>query len=150
MTQKAEAILDLLNDLAIWLHLMALALGGVASFGIPLTAARIPGSEPSARPALAQVIQVFSKVGSAAIGTLILTGLILVYSKYDGFAGHSPWFYAKLVLVAALIGVIAVNKRLGARAMAGDQQAAGMSRKMSVGGIALLASIVASAVVAFG
>lgn len=142
--------MDLLNDLLFWLHFMALALAGVAAFGIPLTAARIPGADPAARPALGQVIQIFSKVGSAGSGTLILTGLILIFTKYDGFGGHSPWFYAKLVLVAVLIGVIVVNKRLGARAMAGDHQAALLARRLSMVSIGLLAAVVAAAVLAFG
>lgn len=142
--------MDLLNDLLFWLHLMALALAGVAAFGIPLTSARIPGAEPAARPALGQVILLFSKVGSMASGTLILTGLILVFTKYDGFSGHSPWFYAKLALVVALMAVIVVSKRLGARAMAGDHQAALMARKLSLVSITLLAAVVASAVLAFG
>ena len=142
--------MDLVNDLIFWLHFMALALAGVAAFGIPLTAARIPGADPAARPALGQVIQIFSKVGSAGSGTLILTGLILIFTKYDGFGGHSPWFYAKLVLVAVLIGVIVVNKRLGARAMAGDHQAALLARKLSMVSIGLLAAVVAAAVLAFG
>lgn len=142
--------MDLLNDLLFWLHFMALALAGVAAFGIPLTAARIPGADPAARPALGQVIQIFSKVGSAGSGTLILTGLILIFTKYDGFGGHSPWFYAKLVLVAVLIGVIVVNKRLGARAMAGDHQAALLARRLSLVSIGLLAAVVAAAVLAFG
>lgn len=142
--------MDLLNDLLFWLHFMALALGGVAAFGIPLTAARIPSADPAARPALGQVIQIFSKVGSVGSGTLILTGLILIFTKYDGFGGHSPWFYAKLVLVTVLIGVIVVNKRLGARAMAGDHAAALLARKLSMVSIGLLAAVVAAAVLAFG
>ena len=122
--------MEIVNTLAFWLHFIGLSLGGVAAFGIPLTAARIAGAEPAARPALAQVIQVFSKVGSAGIGTLILTGLILTFSKIGGFAGQSPWFNAKLALVVLLVGVIVVNKKLGAKAMQGDAQAAARTSRV--------------------
>jgi len=142
--------MDFLNLALFWLHFMALALGGVASFGIPLLATRMPGADPAARPALGQAIQLFSKMGSAAIGTLILTGLIMTFTRIGGFSGQSPWFYLKLALVGALVVVIVINKRLGARAMKGDAEAAklgAMTQKIS---IALLASVVASAVLAFG
>ncbi len=142
--------MEIVNTLAFWLHFVGLALGGVAAFGIPLTAARIHGAEPAGRPALAQVIQVFSKAGSAGIGTLILTGLIMTFTKLDGFAGQSPWFHAKLALVVVLVGVIVVNKKLGAKAMQGDAKAAVVARKMSMVGILLLAGIIFSAVKAFG
>lgn len=142
--------METLNTLAFWLHFMGLALGGVASFGIPLTAARIPGAEPAARPALSQLVEVFSKVGSAAIGTLILTGLIMTVTKIGDFSAQSPWFYGKLVLVVVLVGVIVVNKKMGAKARTGDAQAAAMARKLSMVGILLLASVVFAAVKAFG
>lgn len=142
--------MDILNTLVYWLHFMGLALGGVAAFGIPLTSARIPGAEPAARPALAQVIEVFSKVGSAGIGILILTGIIMIFTKLGGIAGQSPWFYGKLVLVVVLIGVIVVSKKLGAKAMKGDLAAAEQARKLSKVGILLQAAIVFAAVKAFG
>ena len=92
--------MEILNTLVFWLHFMAMFLGGVAAFGIPLTAARIAGAEPAARPALGQVIQLFSKVGSAGIGTLILTGIIMIFTRIGGFAEDStsgsdtPFFIA--------------------------------------------------------
>lgn len=142
--------MEILNTLLYWLHFMGLSLGGVAAFGIPLTSARIASADPAARPALAQVIEVFSKVGSSGMGILILTGAIMIFSRIGGFGGQSPWFYAKLSLVAALVGLIVVNKKLGAKAMQGDAQAAALARKLSKVGILLLAAIVFSAVKAFG
>lgn len=142
--------MEILNTLLFWLHFMAMFLGGVAAFGIPLTASRIAGAEPAARPALGQVIQLFSKVGSAGIGTLILTGIIMIFTRIGGFAGQSPWFYAKLVLVVVLVGVVVVSKRMGARAMQGDMAAAKTGAMLQKIGILLLASVVFSAVKAFG
>ena len=146
---KQEAKMDFLNQALLWLHFMALALGGMASFGIPLLAARIAGADPAARPALGQTIQLFSKLGSAAIGTLVLTGLIMTVTRIGGFSGQSVWFYLKLGLVVALVVVIVVSKRLGARAMKGDARAAQQGAVMAKVAIALLASVVATAVLAF-
>lgn len=142
--------MDLLNTFVYWLHFMGLTLGGVAAFGIPLTAARIPGADPAARPALAQLIEIFSKVGSSGMGLLILTGVIMVFTKIGGFGGQSPWFYAKLAFLVVLIGVIIVGKKLGARAMKGDAAAAAQARNMSKVGILLQAAVILSAVKAFG
>jgi len=141
--------MDFLNLALLWLHFMALALGGVASFGIPLLAARMPGTDPAARPALGQAIQLFSKIGSAAIGTLVLTGIVMTVTRIGGFSGQALWFYLKLALVVVLLGVIVVNKRLGARAMKGDAQAARQGAMMAKLAIALLASVVGTAVLAF-
>lgn len=142
--------MEFLNLALYWLHFMALTLGGVASFGIPVLAARMPGTDPAARPALGQAIQLFSKLGSAAIGTLVLTGIIMTITRIGGFSGQSPWFYVKLALVALLMAVIIFNKRLGARAMSGDAQAAQLGAKTARLAIALLAAVVATAVLAFG
>lgn len=141
--------MDLLNSVLLWLHFMALCLGGVASFGIPLLAARLASADPAARPALGQSMRLFSKVGAAAIGTLILTGAVLVYSKFGGFAGLGVWFTLKLLVVAVLVGVIAFNRRLGARAMAGDAAAAQLAPTMAKVAIGLLMIVVATAVLAF-
>ena len=63
--------MDFLNLALFWLHFMALALGGVASFGIPLLATRMPGADPAARPALGQAIQRFRKSSPASTQTLL-------------------------------------------------------------------------------
>ncbi len=142
--------MNVLNTALFWLHFMALSLGGLASFGIPLLAARMPTADPAARPVLAQAIQRFSKLGAAAIGTLILTGAILVFSKYNGVSQLGGWFWLKMGLVVVLVGVIAYNRRLGARAMQGDAQAARQGAVMARVAIALLAAVVGAAVLAFG
>lgn len=142
--------MEILNTLLFWLHFMAMFLGGVAAFGIPLTAGRIAGADPAARPALGQLIQLFSKVGSAGMGTLILTGIIMGFTRIGGYEGQSPWFYAKLVLVAVLVAVVVVSKKLGAKAMQGDMAAAKTGEMLSKISILLLAAVVFSAVKAFG
>lgn len=142
--------MDYLNTALFWAHMMALALGGVASFGIPLLAARMGSAEPAARPVLAGAMEQFSKIGSAAIGTLILTGAVLVFSKYGGIGGLNGAFWAKMALVVVMIAVIVVNKRLGAKARAGDRDAAAKGAVMAKVAIALLAGVVLTAVLAFG
>jgi len=141
--------MDYLNTALFWAHMMALSLGGVATFGIPLLAARIGSAEPAARPVLAAAMVQFSKIGSAAIGLLILTGAILVFSKYGGIGGVNGTFWLKMVLVVILVGVIMVNKRLGAKARAGDRAAAAQAASMAKVAIVLLASVVLTAALAF-
>lgn len=142
--------MDYLNILLFWAHMMALSLGGVASFGIPLLAARMGAADPAARPALAGAMELFSKIGSAAIGTLILTGILMVFTKYGGIGGVGGAFWLKMALVVVLLGVIVVNKRLGAKARAGDREAAAQAASMAKLAIALLAAVVMSAILAFG
>lgn len=141
--------MDYLNIALFWAHIMALALGGVATFGIPLLAARMGSADPAGRAALAGAMERFSKIGSAAIGTLILTGLLLVFLKYGGPGGMNNTFWAKMVLVVVLIGVIIVSKRLGVKARAGDREAAAKAASLSKLSIGLLALVVLTAALAF-
>lgn len=141
--------MDVLNLALFWAHMMSLVLGGVASFGIPLLAARLGGADPAARPVLGAAMEQFSKLGSAAIGTLILTGAIMVFTKFGGPGAMNAAFWAKIALVVVLVGVIIVNKRLGAKARAGDRQAAAQAATMAKVAIGILAAVVLAASVAF-
>ena len=142
--------MDAINQLIFWLHFMALALAGLPAFGIPLLSARIATADPAARPALGQSIQLFSKLGSVAMGTLLLTGAIMTMTKVGGFGAQGTWFWVKLVLVATLFTVVIVSKKLGARAMAGDAAAGKTAALLSKVSITLMALVVAAAVMAFG
>lgn len=141
--------MDVVNLLLFWAHMMALVAGGVASLGIPLLAARMGAADPAARPVLAAAMEQFSKIGSAAIGTLILTGGIMVFTKYGGIGGVNGTFWVKMSLVVVLVGVILVNKRLGAKARAGDRAAAAQAMTLAKVAIALLAAVVLTAALAF-
>ena len=98
--------MDIANNLLLWLHLIGIALGGVASFGIPVVGSRLAAAAPETRPALLGVVKGLSTVGRAGLGTLLVTGPLIAWLIY-GWSGFNIWFHIKMALVVVLLaGVI--------------------------------------------
>lgn len=115
--------MDVVSNLLFWIHLIGVALGGVAAFGIPLVGRRMPTATADTRPLLFSLLEAMSKVGRAAIGLLIVTGPLIVWLKF-GMGGLSAWFWIKMVLVVLLlVGVIYAGIN-GKRVEKGDMAAA--------------------------
>ena len=137
------------NALLLWLHLGALALGGAATFGLPVVGARMGAAEPAGKQALVGVIMALTKLSNIALSTLFVTGLILVWSKYGG-PGHMPlWFWVKMMLLVGLIGAIHMGRATAKKAMGGDTAAAARQPTLSRIGIGLFLLVVLTAVLAF-
>ncbi len=137
------------NAILLWLHLGALALGGAATFGIPVVGARLATAEAAGRPALVSVIMALTRLSNIALAALFVTGLILVWSKYGG-PGHMPvWFWVKMVVLVGLIGAIHMGRATARKAMAGDAAAAARQPSLAKAGIALFLLVVLTAALAF-
>jgi putative membrane protein len=137
-----------MNSLLLFLHLLALAVGGAASFGHPLIGAAM-GRSPEARPALAGIGRALTMMGRGAVTVLIVTGVLLIWSKWGG-AVWTIWFVLKLVAVAALLALMVYAPRIARRASQGDMAAAARIRTISPLGPVILAAVVLFAVLAFG
>lgn len=141
--------MDAVNTILLWLHFMGLALGGAASFGIPVVGSRMRGATPETRPLLMGLAHGLSKVGRAGMGLLIVTGPLLIWLKYNGVGGISVWFWVKMVLVVLLIVGIVYSSRLLKRVQAGDASAGPMMPRVGMANTALLVLIVLAAALAF-
>jgi uncharacterized membrane protein len=137
-----------INNILLWIHLMALAAGGAASFGIPVVGSRMPSVAPEMRPKLLEIMKGLSNVGRIGIGTLIVTGPLMVWLKYGG-AGLNTWFWIKMVFVVALLAGVIYGGILLKRTQSGDQSAAQRSPRIGMVNTALFFLIVLSAVFAF-
>ena len=116
--------MDLLTKFAVFLHLTGLAVGTVANIVMPLIGAEMAGAEGGTRATLGRIagrIQGYSKV---ALAVILVSGVALVFLRYGGdVAALGPWFIVKMVLVAALIGFVAltifaphtINPRIGGK-----------------------------------
>jgi putative membrane protein len=141
--------MEVLNNLLLWVHFIGLAMGGAATFGIPMVAAQMAGAGPEARPALLKAMMAISKVSRAGLGALIVTGLLLVWLKFGGASGFTWWFWLKMALVVALIAAV-VYAGINAKAAAGgDAAAARRGPRIGMVSLVLLLGIVLSAVFAF-
>lgn len=132
----------------LWVHLLALAMGGAASFGIPVVGAAMGGASPEARPTLAAIAERLSKLGRVAIGLLILTGIGMVYLG-PGIGIMGLWFWLKMAAVIALIAGIIIGVRTGKRAQAGDAAAQALAPRIGMVNLMVLALIIAFAVLEF-
>ncbi len=133
--------MDLIFKIALFSHLTALAFGTAANVVMPLVGAEFARAEPSAMGGLGRIagkVQIYSKI---AIAVLLISGFVMLFLRYGGdVMGLGPWFIAKMVMVVALLGIIAVMNM------------APKAINPKVGGIAarlLLLGIIASAVISF-
>lgn len=137
-----------MDSLLLFLHLLSLAVGGAASFGQPLIGAAM-GRSPEARPVLAGLARTLTMMGRGAVTVLIVTGVLMIWRTWGGGV-WGLWFVLKLVLVAALVGLMVYAPMTAKRAMAGDAAAAARLKQLAPAGPAILSGIVLFAVLAFG
>lgn len=141
--------MDVLNNVLIWIHFMGLAMGGAATFGIPMVARQMAGAGPDTRPVLSRAMMAISGVSRTGLGALIVTGPLLVWLKYGGVTGFTWWFWLKMALVLLLIGAV-IYAGINAKAAAGgDAAAAQRGPKIGMVSLVLLLGIVLTAVFAF-
>ena len=140
--------MDVLNNILFWIHLVALSLGGVASFGIPVVGRMMPTATNETRPVLFKIANGLSMVGRAGLGLLIVTGPLLVWLKFGG-TGFNAWFWAKMVLVLLLLITVIYAGINGKAAEGGDMAAAKRSPLIGMVAIVLLLGVVLCAVFAF-
>ena len=142
--------MEIAINLLFWLHLMALALAGAAIFGLPVVGGQMASAGGETRAILFTIAKRLSTFSRAALGVLIVTGPLLVWLKYGGMAGFTPWFHAKMTLVVLLLVSVIVAGILLKRAQGGDSGAAEMLPRLSLVNLVLVLGIVLCAVFAFG
>jgi protoporphyrinogen IX oxidase len=141
---------DVLNTILLWIHLMGLALGGAAAFGIPVVGSRMQSAAPEMRPTLMGIMQGLAKVGRAGIGLLIISGPLMIWLKYGGVGEVSFWFWIKMVLVILLIAGVIYSGMLAKRIAGGDMSAAKLAPRVGMANTTVLVLIVLTAVLTFG
>jgi uncharacterized membrane protein len=141
--------MDIFNDLLLWLHLVALALGGVASFGIPVIGGKMPGATPEMRPVLFSAMKGLSRVAQVGLGLLLVTGPILFWLKWSFTAPSMTWFAIKMLLVLILIGGVIFSGVNARRIEAGNRDAAALQPRVGMAMMLVLLGVILAAVFAF-
>lgn len=99
--------MDTAFGLLLTVHLGALVVGGATNVAMPLIARQMVQASPDALGRLAPIAGQLSRNGRWALGVLVLTGILMLWLRYDGDAsGLGPWFIAKLVFVAAILAAL--------------------------------------------
>lgn len=141
--------MDIFNALLFWVHMAGLSLGGAAAFGLPVVGAQYGGATPEGRASLAKALDMLSKLGSAGMGLLILSGAVMIWTKFGGPAAMLPLFWGKIAVVIVLIVAIVNAKRNAAKAMTGDREAAMRQPMLGKINIGLLLLIILLAALTF-
>jgi len=95
--------MDIVFDILLVLHLLAFGLGISTTIVAPLLGARLPKAAPETRQTLLGVMARLTLNARVAVATLVLTGVAMMFVRYDGFAGQNAWFQAKMGLVTVIV-----------------------------------------------
>lgn len=123
------------------LHFLGVALGLSVSAANIVMVGVMNKAAPGERPVLARFLPAMSRVGQFGLALLWLTGLLMLYTRWNGFTGM-PWtFHVKLTAVVVLSVVVGYIAMLEKRAQRGDAGAA--ARTGPFGLIATLSALTA-------
>lgn len=105
----AGVLMDLVFNVLLFIHLVALAVGTATNIVMPLIGRTLAGV-PEARPAFGALAKRLGQNSQAALGVLVVTGVAMLGLRYGGLTGASPWLIGKLVLVGALLVLLVVSR----------------------------------------
>ena len=95
-----------MNGVVLFLHFVGLMLGAAGGFGsavIMRRALALPADEAKVIRGLGPVL---ANVATVGVALLWITGLILVWSKWDGFGNLPDLFWAKAVFIVSLTVIV--------------------------------------------
>ena len=131
------------------IHIVAFIAGGANSVAMPILGRRLAAATPEMRGELMGIVESLAKVGKYAMGTLLVSGVLVLWLKWDWMPPSPIWFWAKMGFIVLMIVFIAVNEANAKKARGGDMEAAGRSRTFGMlTGLAFL-GVILSAVFAF-
>lgn len=101
--------MDITFNILLIVHLAAFGLGIATTIAAPLVGSRIALATPDSRPLLGGIGKQLTLNARIAFGLLLITGISMVYVRYGGFEGQSPWFYVKMGLVVVILAALTVS-----------------------------------------
>jgi uncharacterized membrane protein len=115
--------MNIVNEVLLFLHFLGLALGFSVSFGNMVMGSIISRATPHEKTVLSRFPPTMSQLGRIGLALLWSTGVILVYTRWNGFAAF-PWqFYIKLAAVVLLTVTTEYIHRLERLVQKGDAAA---------------------------
>lgn len=113
-----------MNAALLVLHFIGLTMGFSVSIGSMVMLGVMAASPAAERPVLARFMPAISRVGRMGLVLLWVTGLAMLYTKWNGFASM-PWqFHAKITAVILLTIAVTYLFMLEQRIKKGDSAAA--------------------------
>jgi putative membrane protein len=130
-------------------HILAFVAGGANGVLMPILGTKLATATPEARGQLVDVAEKVAKVGKVAMVTLLVSGVLVLWLKWNWVAPQPLWFWLKMAGVVAMLAFISLNEMNAKKARAGDGEAA--KRSQMFGKLTSLAFlvVVVSAVFSF-
>lgn len=91
-----------MNDFILFLHFFGLMLGAAGGLGGSIVARRALALPPEQALTLRGMGPIMANVAHAGVALLWITGLILVWTKWDGFGNLPQLFWVKFIFVLTL------------------------------------------------
>ena len=100
----------ILGLLLFFVHIVAFVAGGANSVVMPIIGAKMATATPEVRGTLMEIAQRLTRVGKIAMGTLLVTGILVLWLKWN-FVVPNVWFWVKMVAIVVMIVFIVLNER---------------------------------------
>jgi hypothetical protein len=127
------------------IHIAAFIAGGANSVIMPIIGPRLATATPEVRGQLMGIVEGVAKVGKYALATLLISGVLVLWLKWDWVAPSPVWFWAKMGFIALMVVFIGLNEMNAKRAKGGDAGAAERSKMLGqLTGLAFLGVLVAA------
>lgn len=131
-----------------FVHIVAFIAGGANSVVMPILGGKLATATPEVRGNLLDVADRLAKVGKYAMITLLVTGILVLWFKWN-WQIPNPWFWVKMAGIVAMLVFISLNEINGKKARAGDMAAAKRSQQFGQLTALSFAVVLLSAVLAF-
>jgi len=132
-----------------FIHIVAFVAGGANSVIMPVIGPKIATATPDVRAQLFDTIDKLAKVGKFAMGTLLVTGVLTLWLKWNWSPPNAIWFWVKMAGIVAMLFCIVQNERNSKLARTGDREAAKRSQLFGQLTGAAFAVVILAAVFAF-
>lgn len=137
--------MDMVINILIWVHIVAFVAGGASGVVGPVIAGRMGTATPEVRLSYFGIMNTMSKVGRAAMVTLLVSGPLVIWLKYGGAAGLNVWFWVKMAMVLIMLVAIIIGDINSKKEQAGDAAAAGIADLAhKITGLAFLVLVLAA------
>jgi hypothetical protein len=140
---------NILALLLLFIHICAFIAGGANSVVMPVLGPKLATATPEMRVQLFDIVEKLAKVGKFAMGTLLVTGVLTLWLKWNWSPPNAIWFWIKMAGIVAMIVFIVNNERNGHKAKQGDAAAARRSQTFGQLTALAFAVVIFSAVFAF-
>lgn len=103
----------------LFIHIVAIIAGGANAVVMPIVGVKLRTAGPDLRGALFDIAEKLAKIGKIAVGTLLVTGVLILWLKWR-WQIPNHWFWVKMLALALMLVFISLNAALLKRMKAGD------------------------------